>query len=61
MKTKVGDSKGEVFEYVRGTNALLDKMLGNEKVFIVNGSKGRKPVTADSEQEAIDIYVSLYI
>lgn len=57
----VGGNKGEVFEYVRGTNARLDAIIGDAKVFIVNGAKGRKPVTASTEQEAVDIYVRLYL
>lgn len=58
------NSKGnneQVYEYVRGTNHLLDAMLGDEeRVFIVNASHGRKPVSAETAVEALEKYKALY-
>lgn len=58
---KVGTNKGEVYEYVRGTNERLDAIIGDQKVFIVNGARGRVPVVAETEAEAVEVYVARYL
>lgn len=56
-----GKGKETPYEYVRGTNAHLDALLEEgERVFIVNRSKGRKPVSAESIEEALEKYERMY-
>lgn len=49
----------DIQEYVRGTNALMDTMIEQgEQVWIINGQAGRRPVSATSREDAINIYMA---
>lgn len=48
--------KTEVIRYKRGTNEYLDTILNDEVVWIIQGPKGRLPIIADTEEEALGIY-----
>lgn len=46
----------------KGGNERIDELLNTywpeDVFFFVNGPRGRKPIFADTEDEAFDIYVS---
>lgn len=48
----------------RGGNETIDRLLEehwpDETYYMVNGRQGRKPIKADSREEAISIYVERY-
>lgn len=49
----------DIQEYERGTNDLMDKMIEPwERVWIINGQAGRRPVAAQTKEEAISIYMA---
>lgn len=54
---KPNTKQWDVYEYERGTNEILERMLApKDRVWIVNGNAGRRPLLANSKQEAIDAY-----
>jgi hypothetical protein len=49
----------EVQEYKRGLNTRLDAILDGVRVWRINGDRGLRPITADSEEEAVKKYLEL--
>lgn len=49
-----------VERYVSGSNAFLDKIHDGERVFLVQGSYGRRPIIANTEDEARAGYAEVY-
>ena len=42
--------------YKRGTNERLDKIIGDSRVWIINGEMGRLPLEAETLEEALAEY-----
>lgn len=44
-----------------GTNERMNALMDGETVWIVQGPSGRRPIIADTEQQAEDEYVRFYL